>query len=131
MIALLAPSRMQLAALILLAVYCATALMLLPRELAFLRSVEPAARRLFIVQDALCQLCMLLVLLPCAIFPKLSRELLILVMVAFGGGWAAALWTAVSRYAYAYHVLLGPRKEQQQRLREIFDKLKQEEDRRA
>jgi hypothetical protein len=130
-IALLAPSRMQMAALVLLGVYFATAAVLLPRELAFLRGVDPPARRLFIVQDVLCQVSMLLVLLPCALYAKLTRELLAVVVAGFGGGWAAALWTAISRYAYTYHVLLGPRKEQQQRLREIFDKLKQEEDHRA
>lgn len=129
MSSLLVPASggMQLAASILLAVYLATALVLLPRELAFLRGVEQPQRKRFLLQDGLLQLSILVTLIPCMCTPRLQLPAMYTVLCGFVALWAIALWAAVSRYSYTYRVLLGQRAELTERLKEIFSKVKQEE----
>lgn len=118
---------MQLAALVLLLLYLLTAALLLPREATFLRGVQLPHRRLFIAQDVLMQLCILATLLPCVIFSRLGLAALYTVLVGFAGMWFTAIWAAVSRYSYTYRILLGQKGDLSQRLKEIFDKVKEED----
>ncbi len=126
---ILAPAQggMQLAASILLAVYLATGLLLLPREMAFLRGVEQPRRKLFLVQDLLLQLSILLTLIPCMCTQRLQLPAMYTVLAGFIALWAIALWAAISRYSYTYRVLLGQRAELSERLQDIFAKVKQED----
>ena len=117
---------MQLAALILLALYALTAALLLPREATFLRGVQQPHRRLFMAQDVLMQACILATLLPCVLFSRLGLGALYTVLLGFSGMWFTAIWAAVSRYSYTYRILLGQKGDLNQRLKEIFDKVKQE-----
>lgn len=117
---------MQLAALVLLALYGLTAALLSPREATFLRGVQLPHRRLFIVQDVLMQVCILATLLPCVLLSRLGLGALYTVLLGFAGMWFTAIWAAVSRYSYTYRILLGQKGDLTQRLREIFDKVKEE-----
>jgi hypothetical protein len=102
-------SAMQLAALALLMLYLAAAGMLLPREIAFLREVEPLPRVQFIVIDVLLQIGILTVLLPCATQPQLSLTAVVVVLSGFALLWVVAIWMVFARRRYVYRLLTGAR----------------------
>src|SRR5687767_4928504 len=105
---------MRVAAGVLLAAYLGVAAALSFREIRFLASIEPRARRLFAVQDILLQLGILGVLLPCAFSSGPSRPLFIAIMSAFTLLWLAALWAGISRSMYTYRLMLGARAERKE-----------------
>lgn len=117
---------MQLAALVLLALYALTAALLLPREAMFLRGVQQPYRRLFVAQDILMQVCILATLVPCVVLSRLGLAALYTVLLGFAGMWFTAIWAAVARYSYTYRILLGQKGDLTARLKEIFDKVKEE-----
>jgi len=122
--------EVRLAALIMLALYAAVALMLVPRELTFLRGVEqPAYRRRFIWQDILIQVGILAVLLPSAILPTATIGGLVIIVAGFTLLWIAAIWAAFSRYSYTYRILLKLRDEDRHRLQEFVEQYQQEDHR--
>lgn len=121
------PGGMQLAASVLLVLYLASALALLPRELSFLKGVEQPQRRVFQLQDLLLQLSMLLTLIPCMLTPRLPLAAMYTVLAGFIALWGIALWSAASRYSYTYRILLGQRGDLAQRLKDIFTQAQQEE----
>jgi hypothetical protein len=104
-------SDAQLAASALLLAYLVLVAVLLPRELRFIAGVEGYWKRLFIFQDALITLCILLTLLPVMAVPQLQLAGFITLLTGFIGMWASALWAGVSRYVYTYRVLLGTQRD--------------------
>lgn len=119
----------QLAASILLVLYLATAVILFPRELNFLKQADAPARGKFIILDALVQLCILAVLLPNVLSSKLSLELLILVVSAFTLLWVVAGVNIWQRYIYTYRMLSKTIEEQKTELLGLENQLKGEENR--
>jgi len=106
----------QLAALIMLVAYTATALVILPREINFLRSVEQPEKGRFITLDVLIQVFMLLVLLPPAFSALNSLAGFVILGVGFVGLWVVVIWTAVARYRYVHRFLAS----QQDKLKQEF-----------
>jgi hypothetical protein len=121
-------ARMQIAALVVTVIYIASVMILLPREVQFIRGVESPWRQRFIIQDVLLTVCILLVLVPASLFRQLPLSLLILIVVAFTILWAVVLWTAVSRYVYTYRVLLKWKDESKKELAKILQEQRQEDD---
>ena len=113
-------AQVRLGALVLLAVYLAAALIALPREAAFLRTVEMRVRRLFILQDSLVTLGVLGVLLPTAVLQRPRLDALWVILGGFIVLWVGAVWAAFARYSYTYHVLLGSRGDISKRLRDAL-----------
>lgn len=113
-------AQVRLGALVLLAVYLAAALIALPREAAFLRSVEMRVRRLFILQDVLVTLGVLGVLVPTAAMQQPRIDALWVILGGFVVLWVGAVWAAIARYSYTYHVLLGSRGDISKRLRDAI-----------
>jgi hypothetical protein len=97
--------QMQVSAWVLLGIYAALALLLLPRELRFLRDAEPSYRRRFAALDIALQLCVLLVLLPCGLVPKLTPKLMVVILSGFSGLWLVILAMSYLRYIYTYRML--------------------------
>lgn len=122
-------AEVRLAALLLLVLYAAVAVVLLFREITFLRKVDPPTRRLFVAQDILIQVCVLLVLLPCAVMPQLPLTGLFIVTAGFALLWLVVIWTAFARYAYVARLLKHARKESEQKLKELVERLREEEHR--
>jgi hypothetical protein len=97
-----------------LAAYLGVTAVLSLRELRFLASIEPGARRLFAIQDILLQIAILGVLVPCALASGPSKPLFVLIMAAFTLLWIAALWAGISRSMYTYRLMLGARAERKE-----------------
>ena len=123
------PAQVRLGASLLLLAYAVVVMAVLPREIGFIRSVDEAFwRRSFIVQDVIIQLGVLLVLVPCVLFPeRLSRELWPYTVIISGvallwGGW---LWAALSRYSYTYRLLTRSTQDFEQRQRELIEGMKE------
>jgi hypothetical protein len=118
-------SAMQLAAAALLMLYLAAVAILLPREIAFLREVEPATRAHFIIIDVLLQVGILTVLLPCATRPRLSLATVVVVLSGFALLWVVAIWMMFARRLYVYRLLKAARDENEQRIKDAAAKAKQ------
>jgi hypothetical protein len=103
--------QLRLAASVLLMVYLGTMVAFLPRELRFLKLVEPPTRRLFLFQDILLQASILAVLLPCVVASGPSAPFFMTVAVAFTTLWIAAVWTGIVRSMYTYRLMLGTREQ--------------------
>jgi hypothetical protein len=112
--------QMQLSAWLLLAVYTALALALLPRELRFLRDVEPRTRRKFLVLDVLLQICVLLILLPCGLVAKLTYPLFVLIFAGFTGLWIVIIIMSYQRYIYTYRMLAAVSQQHTQQTAELL-----------
>ena len=97
--------QMQISSWAMLVIYVALALLLLPRELKFLREAEPAFRSRFAALDIALQVCILLILIPCALVSKLTPKLLILIFSGFTGLWLVVAAMAYLRYVYTYKIL--------------------------
>ena len=118
---------MQPVALVLLAVYIATALILAPRELSFIRSVEQPLRRQFIVQDILLQICILAILVPSATVNHLTPVLMSVVMGGFTLLWLVAVWMAVARQRYINRILEESRREGERLMAELSRRIREEQ----
>jgi len=116
---------MQPAAWVLLAVYGAVALVLLPRELQFLASVKGPQKASFIAQDILLQVCVLLVLVPSALSKSWSLVSVTLVMIGFTLLWIVAAWMAFSRRRYVNQLLEESRREGAELLDELARKIRE------
>lgn len=99
-------SQTRLAASLLLLAYVVAAVILLPRELNFLRSVAKPYRTKFLTLDILLQVSILLVLLPPMLAPLDDLNSWLVVGVGFFGLWVAVAWIAISRYVYTYRYLI-------------------------
>ena len=113
-----ADSATQLAAWILLVVYGAVAVILLPRELAFLVNVEQPHKARFILLDILIQCFFLLVLLPPALALLTSLTGFIILGIGFLGLWIVVIATAILRYRYVHSMLAS----QQEKLKQEYMK---------
>ena len=118
-------SAMQLAAAALLMLYLAAFLILLPREIAFLREVDTASRVHFIIIDVLLQVGILAVLMPCASRPQLSLTDVVVVLSGFALLWVVAIWMMFARRRYVYRLLKAAREESERRLKEVDAKAQQ------
>ncbi|MCB1215932.1 hypothetical protein KDL44_00965 [bacterium] len=119
----------RLPALILLVVYIAAVVILLPRELRFLRDVQnTTTRRIFIVQDLFIQVCILGVLIPAVLMKGVNdsnNELLgLLLMLSMTGLWLCVVWTGWSRWVYTCRILSDGSKRSADELRRIQELLK-------
>ena len=117
---------MQQVALVLLVLYLAAAVVLLPRELVFLREVAQPRRSWFIVQDALLQLSILAVLVPSASAPRLDLTRMVIVLAGFTLLWIVAIWMSLARQTYVHHLLREARRESEQQLQRVKQKLEDE-----
>lgn len=116
----------RIAASVLLAAYLATAAVLLPRELNFLKSVDPARRKRFIIMDLLIQLSVLAVLLPNILLPKLNLTALFIVVAGFSLLWIVAAINARSRYIYTNKILKESMQESRKHLEQLVEQKRRE-----
>jgi hypothetical protein len=121
---------MQPAAMLLLVLYLAAVLILLPRELAFLRDVKSIRRWWFIVQDVLLQASILLVLVPCAISKQLDIGRITVVATGFLMLWVVAVWMIVARQRYVHQMLRAVRDESDRQIKELHRSTKLKEEKR-
>lgn len=119
--------QMQPVALVMLALYVATALILLPRELSFIRSVPPPTRRQFILQDVVLQAGILAVLVPSAVASRLTPAAMSVVVGGFTLLWLVAVWMAVSRQRYISRLLEDSRREGERLMAELSRRLREEQ----
>jgi len=117
---------MQQVALVLLVLYLAAAVVLLPRELAFLREVAQPRRTWFLVQDLLLQLSILAVLVPSASAAELDLRRMVVVLAGFTLLWIVAIWMSLARQSYVHHLLREARRESEQQLQRIKEQLEDE-----
>lgn len=117
---------MQQVALVLLVLYFAAAAVLLPRELVFLREVELPRRNWFLVQDLMLQLSILAVLVPSASAPQLDLTRMVIVLAGFTMLWIVAIWMSLARQSYVHHLLREARRESEQQLQRVRQKLEDE-----
>ena len=120
----------RIPALILLVVYLAAVVILLPREIRFLREVKPdSTRRIFIVQDIFLQICILGMLIPAIMLKgvSLSNVTLLgtLLMLSFTGLWICLVWAFLSRMIYTRRILSEGSKRSAAELRRIQELLRQ------
>lgn len=121
---------MQPAAMLLLVLYLAAVLILLPRELAFLRDVKSIQRLWFIVQDVLLQVSILLVLVPCAISKQLDIGKITVVATGFVVLWVVAIWMITARQRYVHQMLKAMRDESERQIKELHRSTKLKEEKR-
>jgi hypothetical protein len=112
--------QMQMSAWVMLGLYAALALLLMPRELRFLREAEGSYRLRFIVLDVLLQVCVLLVLVPCALVPRLTLPLLRLIFGGFTGLWVVIALMSYLRYVYTYRILAKSTVQYDERTQELI-----------
>lgn len=110
----------RLAASVLLVAYLATAAVLFSRELTFLAGVEQPQRGRFIAMDLVIQVCVLAVLLPNVILPKLNLVWLYVVVTAFTVLWIVAAINARSRYIYTTRILKDSMQESKRQLERLL-----------
>lgn len=120
----------RIPAMILLVVYLAAVVILLPRELRFLSEVKnPATRRIFIVQDLFLQVCILGVLIPAILMKGVNEQngrlLGLLLVLATSGLWLCTLWAGWSRYVYTCRILSEGSRRSADELRKIQDLLRE------
>lgn len=99
-------SQTRLAASLLLLAYVVAAVILLPREISFLKSVARPFRIKFITLDVLLQVSILLVLLPPTLTLMDNINAWRIFWVGFGTLWIAVVWLAFSRYIYTVRFLI-------------------------
>ena len=121
----------RIPAMILLVVYLAAVVVLLPRELRFLREVgNPATRRIFIVQDLFLQVCILGVLVPAILMKGVNEEngrlLGFLLILSMSGLWLCTVWAAWSRWVYTCRILSEGSRRSAEELRRMQELLKEE-----
>jgi hypothetical protein len=120
--------QMQLAAWVMLFIYACLVMLILPREIRFLREAEPPFRRRFLLLDVLLQVFILLILVPCAIVTRLSPELMTLVLIGFSGLWVVVAFLSYLRYVYTYRILMTATMDQLRRTEEALQKRAQGKD---
>jgi hypothetical protein len=72
--------------------------------------------------------CILITLLPCALAPRLSLQMLTVVVVAFTVLWIVAIWAAFARYSYIRKILKDAHEEGEQKLRELIEEKQRQEE---
>ncbi len=120
-------SGARIAASVLLAVYLATAAILLPREMNFLASVSQPQRGKFIAMDVVIQLCVLAVLLPSIILERLTLASLYTIVAGFTVLWIVAAINVRSRYIYTNKILKDSMLETRKQLERLVEEKRAED----
>jgi len=120
----------RIPAMILLVIYLAAVVILLPREIRFLAEVaSKTTRRIFIVQDLFLQICILGVLVPAILLKGVNlqngRLLGLLLILSMSGLWLCTIWAAWSRYIYTCRILSDGSRRSAEELRRIQELLRQ------
>lgn len=110
----------RLVAGVMLCVYLAVAVIQFGRESRFLAGVEGSARVMFILQDILIQLAVLLCLLPVTLAPKAEKTVLLASVSGMGLLWIVGIWTMITRRMYTYRLLLGAHSEAQKQIADLI-----------
>jgi hypothetical protein len=124
---------MSIAALLLLLVYLALVAILTPREINFLRGVPQPQRGVFIAQDVLLQVCILLVLVPAIMFPRFTTQqgaylALVLIIAGFTLLWITLVWMLVARQRYVHQLLRDATRESREQLARLGSQLKENQE---
>ena len=112
--------QMQLSAVILLGLYLLLAIVIAPRELKFLREAEPSYRLKFVLLDIALQVCILLILVPCASVAKLTLPLFITIFAGFTGLLIVVLTMGYLRHIYAFKILAESAAPYDEKTRELI-----------
>lgn len=127
-LALASITGMKQGALVLLALFIAAVLIMLPREIRFLAGVDSRRRWQFLVLDILLVATVLAILIPSTIVEQFSLTGLSIMMGLFILLWVVAIWMGIARQRYVKQLLADYQRENEELLRQAVAKIKEEQE---